>query len=85
MVLGLAAIASPTLNALMVMPLEALLPADTGRYHIDVDIVISPTGLTIGDLLGILVLAPLLLWIVPLIDALVIGAWLPVVDLVITR
>jgi len=69
MVLGLAAIAAPTLNALMVMPFEALLPANAGRYRIGVDIVISLTGLAVGDLLGILVLAPLLLWIAALVDA----------------
>ncbi|WP_395334346.1 ATP-binding protein (plasmid) [Novosphingobium sp. BL-8H] len=69
MVLGLAAIAAPALNALMVMPFESLLPADAGRYHIGVDIVISLTGLAVGDLLGILVLAPLLLWIAALVEA----------------
>lgn len=62
MMLGLAAVAAPTLNALMVVPFEAWLPADAGRYRIGIDIVISLTGLAVGDLLGILVLSPLLLW-----------------------
>lgn len=62
MTLGLAAVAAPALNALMVVPFEAWLPADAGRYRIGVDIVISLTGLAVGDLLGILVLSPLLLW-----------------------
>lgn len=62
MTLGVAAIAAPTLNALMVVPFEALLPSDAGRYHIGIDIVISLTGLAVGDNLGILVLAPPLLW-----------------------
>jgi signal transduction histidine kinase len=69
MPLGLAAVAAPALNALMVIPIEALLPAAAGRYRIGVDIVISLTGLAVGDLLGILVLAPLLLWMAALIDA----------------
>lgn len=68
MTLGLAAVAAPALNALMVIPFETLLPAAAGRYHIGVDIVISLTGLAVGDLLGILVLAPLLLWIAALVD-----------------
>ncbi|KMS51807.1 histidine kinase [Novosphingobium barchaimii LL02] len=63
MTLGLAAVAAPALNALMVVPFEALLPSDAGRYRIGVDIAISLTGLAVGDLLGILVLAPLLLWL----------------------
>lgn len=66
MTLGLAAVAAPALNALMVVPFEAWLPADAGRYRIGVDVVISLTGLAVGDLLGILVLAPLLLWIAAL-------------------
>jgi len=69
MPLGLAAVAAPTLNALMVVPFEAFLPADAGRYRIGIDIVISLTGLAVGDLLGILVLAPLLLWLAALTDA----------------
>jgi len=68
MMLGLAAVAAPALNALMVVPFEAWLPADAGRYRIGTDIVISLTGLAVGDLLGILVLAPLLLWVAALYD-----------------
>lgn len=62
MTLGLAAVAAPTLNALMVIPFEVWLPVEAGRYRIGVDTAISLTGLAVGDLLGILVLAPLLLW-----------------------
>ncbi|WP_404478579.1 sensor histidine kinase [Novosphingobium sp. BL-52-GroH] len=68
MTLGLAAVAAPALNAVMVMPFEAWLPADAGRYRIGVDIAISLTGLAVGDLLGILVLAPLLLWLAALAE-----------------
>lgn len=68
MTLGLAAVAAPALNALLVVPIEALLPLDAGRYHIDVDMAISLTGLAVGDLLGILVLAPLLLWLATLTE-----------------
>lgn len=68
MVLGLTAVAAPALNALMVMPFEGFLPADAGRYRIGVDVVISLTGLAVGDLLGILVLAPPLLWVAAQID-----------------
>lgn len=63
MVLGLAAVAAPALNALLILPFEALLPADAVRYRMGVDVVISLTGLAVGDLLGILVLAPPLLWV----------------------
>lgn len=66
MTLGLAAVAAPALNALMVMPIEAILPINAGRYRIGIDLVISLTGLAVGDLLGILVLAPLLLWLLAL-------------------
>jgi signal transduction histidine kinase len=66
MTLGLAAVTAPALNALLVVPIEALLPLDAGRYHIDVDMAISLTGLAVGDLLGILVLALLLLWLASL-------------------
>ncbi len=66
MMMGLAAVAAPALNALLVAPIDALLPADAGRYRIGVDIAISLTGLAVGDLLGILVLAPPLLWIAAL-------------------
>jgi two-component system sensor kinase FixL len=63
MVFGLAAIAAPTLNALMVVPFEAWLPAGAEHYRSGVDVVISLTGLAVGDLLGILILAPPLLWL----------------------
>lgn len=69
MTLGLAAVTAPALNALMVIPFEAFLPVAAGRYRIGVDVAISLTGLAVGDLLGILVLAPLLLWIAALVDA----------------
>jgi two-component system sensor kinase FixL len=69
MTLGLAAVAAPALNALMVMPFEAFLPPDAGRYRIGVDVVISLTGLAVGDLLGILVLSPLLLWLAGVAEA----------------
>ncbi|WP_159980625.1 MULTISPECIES: sensor histidine kinase [unclassified Novosphingobium] len=68
MTLGLAAVAAPILNAVMVIPFEAGLPADAGRYRIGVDVAISLTGLAVGDLLGILVLAPLLLWTAAVAD-----------------
>lgn len=68
MMLGLAAIAAPALNALMVVPFETFLPNDAGRYRIGVDVVIALTGLAVGDLLGILVLSPLLLWVTALIE-----------------
>ncbi|MBB4857981.1 MFS family permease [Novosphingobium chloroacetimidivorans] len=63
MIFGVAAIAAPALNAVMVMPFEAWLPPEAGRYRIGVDVAISLTGLAVGDLLGILVLAPPLLWL----------------------
>lgn len=69
MVLGLAAIAAPTLNALLVLPSEAIVPTYfAGRYHIGVALAISLTGLAVGDLLGIVVLAPALLWLAALVD-----------------
>lgn len=66
---GLAALIAPGLNALLVVPTEALLPSDDGEYRSGVDVVISLSGLVVGDLLGILVLAPPLLWLAGAIAA----------------
>jgi signal transduction histidine kinase len=63
MIFGLAAIAAPALNALMVAPFEAWLPPEAEGYRGGVDAAISLTGLAVGDVLGILVLAPPLLWL----------------------
>ncbi|WP_236555025.1 sensor histidine kinase [Novosphingobium sp. 9U] len=63
MIFGVAAIAAPALNAILVIPFEAWLPAEAERYRSGVDVAISLTGLAVGDLLGILVLAPALLWL----------------------
>ncbi len=63
MIFGVAAIAAPALNAVMVIPFEAWLPPEAERYRSGVDVAISLTGLAVGDLLGILVLAPPLLWL----------------------
>ncbi|WP_288414961.1 sensor histidine kinase [uncultured Novosphingobium sp.] len=63
MIFGVAAIAAPALNALMVIPFEAWLPPEAERYRSGVDVAISLTSLAVGDLLGILVLAPPLLWL----------------------
>ncbi|MBB4860370.1 signal transduction histidine kinase [Novosphingobium chloroacetimidivorans] len=63
MIFGMVAIAAPALNAILVIPFEAWLPAESDRYRSGVDAAISLTGLAVGDLLGILVLAPPLLWL----------------------
>jgi two-component system, LuxR family, sensor kinase FixL len=60
---GMAALAGPTLNALLFLPMEVLLPQSGLPQAITADIVISLTGLAVGDLLGVLVLAPALLWL----------------------
>lgn len=60
---GMAAVAGPALNALLVLPMEVLLPRSALPHNIMADIVISLTGLAVGDLLGVLVLAPALLWV----------------------
>jgi signal transduction histidine kinase len=67
MPMGMAALAAPTLSALLVEPLRLVLPAQTSPT-MRVDAVIGLTGLAVGDLLGILVLAPPLLWIAAAID-----------------
>lgn len=61
MPMGMAAIAAPTVNALLVEPFSLVLPARSMPL-MRVDAVIGLTGLAVGDLLGILVLAPPLLW-----------------------
>ncbi|PNU04736.1 ATP-binding protein [Novosphingobium guangzhouense] len=68
MILGIAAVLAPLLNAAMVLPFAMFLP-DAGRYQLGVATIISLIGLTVGDLLGILVLAPALLWLAALIEA----------------
>ncbi|EJL33750.1 ATP-binding protein [Novosphingobium sp. AP12] len=68
MMLGLAAVAAPTFNAVMVVPFEAWLPSDASYYRSGVDVAISLTGLAVGDLLGILVFAPLLLWLCTVLE-----------------
>ena len=60
---GMGALAGPALNALLVLPAELLLPRSALPNRITADIVISLTGLAVGDLLGVLVLAPALLWL----------------------
>ncbi|RYG57903.1 MAG: GHKL domain-containing protein [Alphaproteobacteria bacterium] len=67
MPMGLAAIAAPALNALLVEPFRLFLPAQTSPI-LQIDAIISLTGLAVGDMLGILVLAPPLLWIFALIE-----------------
>ncbi|MFC6622558.1 sensor histidine kinase [Novosphingobium panipatense] len=67
MPLGLAAIAAPIFNALAVPPLEFLF-WKTSSYRSGVDVVISLTGLAVGDVLGILILAPPILWLAGAID-----------------
>ncbi len=59
--LGIAALLAPVLNALMFVPLELALPPTAGPSAIRVQLVVSLTGLALGDLLGIIVLAPPLL------------------------
>lgn len=60
---GIAALAGSTLNALLIVPMEIALPASKLPQMITADTVVSLTGLVVGDLLGILVLAPALLWL----------------------
>lgn len=62
-VFGLSAVGASILNALMVEPFQLLLPRSHPVYDRGVDLVIAQTSLMVGDLLGILVLAPLLLWL----------------------
>ncbi len=59
---GMAALAGPALNALLVLPMELMLPQSALPHMITADIVVSLTGLAVGDLLGVLVLAPALIW-----------------------
>ncbi|WP_243917670.1 ATP-binding protein [Novosphingobium beihaiensis] len=61
MPLGLAALAAPVLAALFIIPL-ALLRPDLPGTGIHVSLVISLTGFAVGDMLGVLVVAPPLLW-----------------------
>lgn len=63
MTLGLAAIGAPMLNALLIIPIERFMPFYPNTFGITVDMAIALTGLAVGDLLGILVVAPLLLWL----------------------
>ncbi|MCJ2182566.1 ATP-binding protein [Novosphingobium sp. 1949] len=67
MPLGLAALAAPLLSGLLLVPLEAALPRTTTASGVAAGMVISHllslTGMVVGDLLGILVLAPPLLWL----------------------
>ncbi len=73
MPLGLAAVAAPALNALLVVPVEVLLPSGSDAYRSGADIVVALTGLAVGDLLGILVLAPPLLWAAAALDGSIRG------------
>lgn len=67
MPMGMAALAAPTFNALLVEPFRLVLPPETSPL-MRIDAVIALTGLAVGDLLGILVLAPPLLWMAAAVD-----------------
>ncbi|MBT0669198.1 sensor histidine kinase [Novosphingobium profundi] len=68
MPLGLAALAAPVLSGILVVPLDALLDARAFAASTPSARFLSLTGMVVGDLLGILVLAPALLWLAGLID-----------------
>ncbi|MEW9856484.1 ATP-binding protein [Novosphingobium sp. M1R2S20] len=65
---GLAAVCAPVFNALSVLLAEALVPSSSTAYRAGADIAVALTGLTVGDLLGVLVLAPALLWFAGVLD-----------------
>lgn len=64
MMLGVSAVLAPLLNATAFFLLILALPEFAGVFGITIDIMISLTGLAVGDLLGILVIGPLILWVV---------------------
>ncbi|WCT80243.1 ATP-binding protein [Novosphingobium humi] len=61
MIFGLAAVGAPILNALMVQPIQWILPRTQPTFGHGIDLVIALNSLVVGDMLGILVLAPFLL------------------------
>ncbi|WP_245654076.1 ATP-binding protein [Novosphingobium rosa] len=61
MIFGLAAVGAPILTALLVQPIQLILPRSQSTFGHGIDLVIALCSLVVGDLLGILVLAPLLL------------------------
>lgn len=64
MPLGLAAIAGPIANALLVIPTRAITAPGMAMSSIRLQMTVSLSGMAVGDLLGILVIAPPLLWLV---------------------
>lgn len=62
MPLGLAAVAAPTLGGLLILPL-ALARPDLPGTGIHVELIVSLSSFFVGDLLGILALAPPLVWL----------------------
>lgn len=63
---GLAAVAAPNIAALTALP-ESLLRPDMTRVQSINDVMTSLSAFAVGDLLGVLVLAPPLLWIAELL------------------
>ncbi|WP_206245126.1 ATP-binding protein [Novosphingobium terrae] len=63
MIFGLAAVGAPILNALLVQPIQLILPRTQPTFGQGIDLVIALSSLVVGDLLGILVLAPVLLFL----------------------
>lgn len=61
MIFGLAAVGAPLLNALLVQPIQMILPRTQPTFGHGIDLVIALNSLVVGDMLGILVLAPFLL------------------------
>jgi len=66
---GLAAILAPTLNALMVVPFDWLFPRPLVPSQSVPALMISLSSFVTGDVLGILMVAPALLWLTDLADA----------------
>lgn len=60
---GLAAVLAPTLNALLVVPCEWLFPRPWVPSPSWPDLIISLSSFVTGDVLGILMVAPALLWL----------------------
>ncbi|KHK93740.1 hypothetical protein LK12_04900 [Novosphingobium malaysiense] len=64
---GLASVIGPMAGALIILPL-ALLRPDLPAGGIHTSLLLSLTGYVIGDLLGVLVLAPPLVWLANVLD-----------------
>jgi hypothetical protein len=63
MPLGLTAIVGPVLDALLIIPAGAIMAPGVAMSSIRIDLTVSISGMAVGDLLGIMVITPPLLWL----------------------